>query len=517
VSECLITKANVKIKPGTAIGVFGDYGIGVSGTATIDCQGAPENMNQIVSYNLVQEQLNAKWIGTSKLVAAPLNPKSEKARIYFRFTDFSLSARRGWHLYGFSRATQPIIMKDCQFHNGYIYSARPSLQFTNCLFERVYFALDGWGIPMDTALWNNTFYGGIFEYDSTESGKWNIHNNVFDDTTIINYGKTSNLIHSCNAYLNSCATNNNRLLPASPNDVIVSRFGFLKGPLGRYYSGTNSPLLNAGSLANAGDIGLYHYTIRQDQVKEANSRLDIGFHYVPMDLSTVADIVWWDDAFPPGSMLHADYEDWQWISKNPYPYSGKSNHISQAVSGLHQHFFEATLPGFRITPLPGDTLFCYAYIDPENPPTELMIQWRDPSYSGWWRHRVYWGNENILLPGIYMGPLPLEGGWVRLEVPACSINAEGKELFGMAFTLYNGRVAWDYSGISRKLTPLKPFDTDEDGLPDWFEDTNGNGRFDKTDLSDFKTTDTNGNGINDGDEFKSGKDPKSLDKRDKRR
>ena len=116
-----------------------------------------------------------------------------------------------------------------------------------------------------------------------------------------------------------------------------------------------------------------------------------------------------------------------------------------------------------------------------------------------------------------MGPLPLEGGWVRLEVPACSINAEGKELFGMAFTLYNGRVAWDYSGISRKLTPLKPFDTDEDGLPDWFEDTNGNGRFDKTDLSDFKTTDTNGNGINDGDEFKSGKDPKSLDKRDKRR
>jgi hypothetical protein len=51
------------------------------------------------------------------------------------------------------------------------------------------------------------------------------------------------------------------------------------GPLGNFYQPTNSPLINAGSQ-NAADAGLFHFTITTNQVKETNSQVDIGFHYV---------------------------------------------------------------------------------------------------------------------------------------------------------------------------------------------------------------------------------------------
>ncbi len=509
VNNCFINNASVKIKPGTAIGVFGGYGFAVNGSASLECEGTPENLNRIVSYNLVQEQANTNWVRFySALIGNYPGVGSEQDRVYFRFTDFSLSTM-GYHLmFEYQSPIQPVIIKDCQFHNGRIFTDSSSLQFTNCLFERLYTELDGCDNPLDIILWNNTLYGGGFRYDSTKGGNWDLHNNIFDNTTISIYSVGgSNFIHSFNAYLYSCATNGNRLLPANSNDVIVTRFGYVRGPLGRYYLGTNSPLINAGSLTNVGDIGLYHYTVRQDQVKEANSRLDIGYHYVAVDLSVVTNSVWWDDSVPPNSVCGFNSDTWQWISANPSPYSGSLSHQSQVVSGLHQHYFDNVPSSYRITPGVGDTLFCYVYIDPTNPPNQLMLQWLDTSWTGWWRHRAYWGTMNNLWPGIYMGPLPLEGGWVRLEVPASAVNAEGKEIYGMAFSLYNGRSAWDYSGISRRLAPYKPIDTDSDGLADWFEDSNGNGICDGNDLACYSNPDSDGDGMNDGNEYALGRNP----------
>ncbi len=94
----------------------------------------------------------------------------------------------------------------------------------------------------------------------------------------------------------------------------------------------------------------------------------------------------------------------------------------------------------------GDTLITYVYLDPANPPSELMLQWNDGS----WEHRAYWG-ANIIDLGIdgtasrrYMGTLPPTGQWVRLAVPAAQVGLEGRTLNGMAFTLYGGRATWDY-------------------------------------------------------------------------
>src|SRR5205814_9036487 len=110
---------------------------------------------------------------------------------------------------------------------------------------------------------------------------------------------------------------------------------------------------------------------------------------------------------------------------------------SVAMPGAHHHFFYgASLPVDR-----GDTLYVYIYLDQEKLPSEVMLEWSD-DYS--WNHRAYWG-ANLIRKGMngtasrrYMGPLPLAGEWVRLEVPASLVGLEAITVSGMSFTLYNG-------------------------------------------------------------------------------
>src|SRR5262249_45948301 len=61
--------------------------------------------------------------------------------------------------------------------------------------------------------------------------------------------------------------------------VLTSSPAYQTGPLGNYYYPTNLVLINAGSTT-ANLVGLYHYTTTTNQVKEANTTNDIGFHYV---------------------------------------------------------------------------------------------------------------------------------------------------------------------------------------------------------------------------------------------
>ncbi len=55
-----------------------------------------------------------------------------------------------------------------------------------------------------------------------------------------------------------------------------------------------------------------------------------------------------------------------------------------------------------------------------------------------------------------MGPLPLAGQWVRLEVAASLVGLEGQTLNGMAFTLFDGRATWDHAGKMTVQGPLPP-------------------------------------------------------------
>jgi len=53
-------------------------------------------------------------------------------------------------------------------------------------------------------------------------------------------------------------------------------------PVGQFYLPGTSTLIDVGST-NANYLGLYHYTTQTSQTKEANSVVDIGYHYVALD------------------------------------------------------------------------------------------------------------------------------------------------------------------------------------------------------------------------------------------
>ncbi len=158
-----------------------------------------------------------------------------------------------------------------------------------------------------------------------------------------------------------------------------------------------------------------------------------------------SDIAWVDDAVPAGATPTGT---WNWISANPAPYSGSLAHQSTLENGLHQHFFTDATDGMQVQS--GDTLYAYAYLDPANPPSAMMLQWKA---AGEW-HRAYWGADlfpwgtNGTETRFYMGPLPATGEWVRLEVPASSVGLEGATVTGMAFSLVDGRVTWDAAGVT---------------------------------------------------------------------
>jgi hypothetical protein len=165
----------------------------------------------------------------------------------------------------------------------------------------------------------------------------------------------------------------------------------------------------------------------------------------PMDFD---DIAWVDDAIPAGARWGGE-DPWTWTTAGPAPFAGAYAHPSTLAAGLHQQWFESATQ--TLTVPVGSSLFTYVYLDPANPPSQVMLQWSD----GTWEHRAYWG-ANLIAKGVdgtasrrYVGPLPATGRWVRLAVPASLVGLEGKTLHGMSFTLYDGRATWDYAGASR--------------------------------------------------------------------
>ena len=167
-------------------------------------------------------------------------------------------------------------------------------------------------------------------------------------------------------------------------------------------------------------------------------------------LDTTADgslVVWVDDEVPAGATSGGTGDTWKWVSA-PAPQSGSSAQESPAASGMHQHWFTGAGSTLQINT--GDKLFAYVYLDPANPPTEIMLQWDDGS----WEHRAYWGANSVsfgtdnTVSRRNMGALPAAGQWVKLQVPASSVGLEGKIVRGMAFTLFNGHAYWDSAGRS---------------------------------------------------------------------
>lgn len=143
--------------------------------------------------------------------------------------------------------------------------------------------------------------------------------------------------------------------------------------------------------------------------------------------------VWFEDGLPAGAVTE---EPWKW---------DKTTHKRSAHVGTFWHRFQGASKGFPVNP--GEHLSTYVYIVPNQGTEALMLAWHD---GGSWDHRAYWGKEVnfIKLQGKrkYMGPLPPQGQWVRLEVPAELLELQGKSLHGMSFFISGGQCYWSRAG-----------------------------------------------------------------------
>lgn len=167
------------------------------------------------------------------------------------------------------------------------------------------------------------------------------------------------------------------------------------------------------------------------------------------------DAIWFDDALPSGAKPQGDGAyHWKFVTAPEHPvHSGKNSSI-RTGGGLTQHFFDGANPKLKIGN-PG-RLFAYVYLDPENPPETIQLQFNDGS----WNHRAYWGADKAHGAGqtgaanFRAGDLPETGKWIRLEVDVSSVGLKPEsELNGWAFTQFGGTVHWDAAGVV-SLEPL---------------------------------------------------------------
>lgn len=169
-----------------------------------------------------------------------------------------------------------------------------------------------------------------------------------------------------------------------------------------------------------------------------------------------------DDILPAGAQWAGESEQIEWVTYGEKKYSGKKSHQTNNVAGAHQHYFSGASNNSVLKILNGEELYTHVFLDPTNPPQEVMIQW----FNGFWR-RAYWG-ENKLQWGAktYMGPLPSKGTWVKLSVPSSIVGKN--PIGGFAYSLYGGKATWDATGV-KKMYPW----VDDDELPEgayWYGD-----------------------------------------------
>ncbi len=160
------------------------------------------------------------------------------------------------------------------------------------------------------------------------------------------------------------------------------------------------------------------------------------------------DFVWIEDAVPGGAKAQGD-GPWEFVTRPEHPVASGQAALRVAAQGLKQRFFDSAPRKLKIGE--GDTLFAQVFLDPLDPPREIMLQWHT---EGGWSHRAYWG-QNLISWGkdgtperLHRGDLPASGKWVRLEVEAGKLGLKpGTLIDGWAFTQHDGTVYWDRAGL----------------------------------------------------------------------
>ncbi|MBI3839405.1 MAG: PSD1 domain-containing protein [Planctomycetia bacterium] len=188
----------------------------------------------------------------------------------------------------------------------------------------------------------------------------------------------------------------------------------------------------------------------EDRVNSELAKVTVEPPAIPPTLSTEPrEYVWVDDVIPEGTTESGPdkTDSWHWV-ESPRPVLNGKRASERTATGLGQSVFTgARLP---LVIGDGDKLFAHVYLDPNNLPDQIMVQFND----GTWEHRAYWGASKIdwgmdnTASRLSLGPLPEAGRWVRLEVDAARVGlSPGTVVGGWACTQFGGHVFWDKLGI----------------------------------------------------------------------
>jgi hypothetical protein len=285
--------ANLTFTPGTAVGWFrttegwehAGHGIHAADNTTITFNGILNQPDYWVRCNTVQEQPVYAGYGPGGISGWTYPSVTDAPKVFARFTRCStMASEMGFHFrddWGILK----LQLTDCEFLGGNVGGYDSLWSLTNCLFDRASISLQTSETFPAMILRNCTVRGGGLGFAHWESGPAHFYTSIRDtifDGSSIGTGYPND--PACVDYdYNAFLTGSNRTNPQGANDVQVADFNWQTSWLGNYYLPTNSTLVNTGSVANAALVGLYHYTTQTNQVKEANSRVDIGYHYVAVD------------------------------------------------------------------------------------------------------------------------------------------------------------------------------------------------------------------------------------------
>jgi len=282
--------SNITFGVGTAAGWFrktsgtsqAGYGIHLADGAVAAFNGTASAPDYWVRLNTVQELDNTAGTGTAGLSGWTTSSNNAPILRGTFLRASTMASEQGNH-FAYNDGFLNVQLTHSEVWNGGVggtgtYSELLSL--TNCLFDRCVMTV--YGSSASLAMRNVLMRGGKLTINHTASSAWpaDVTDSAFDGTKIsLNSGSNTNLIHYD---YNAFKTNSNRLSPYGVHDVIVTNFNWQVGPLGNWYQPSSGPLVNTGSVT-ADIAGLYHFTTQVNQAKEANSQVDIGYHYVALD------------------------------------------------------------------------------------------------------------------------------------------------------------------------------------------------------------------------------------------
>jgi len=176
----------------------------------------------------------------------------------------------------------------------------------------------------------------------------------------------------------------------------------------------------------------------------------------PKPKPEISKTIWFEDDFPEGELVTAGDVKFTIQSEGPV-FSGNKSLTRTVKNKVGQ---DVLTEAKNLTIPRNGTFFVHCFLDPENPPEAIMIQF----YVNGWNHRAVWGNHEKIGWGkkgthqrVVMGKLPQTGKWVQLQFPASRIGLSPKtKVTGFALTQFSGTVNWDHLGISSTIN--KPND-----------------------------------------------------------